>query len=160
MKIPEIVLTGGPCAGKTTGLNYLSEKLRDRGFHVLIVPEAATTFRIAGGIHDIAHFARHDPRAHSEIQRTFMRIQHDLRRHYADLERVFDPSRTVILFDRGEMDGAAYMPQSIFEAIIHEEGWPVTDLRDRYNAVIHLVTAANGAEEFYTLENNAARYET
>jgi hypothetical protein len=26
--------------------------------------------------------------------------------------------------------------------------------------VIHLVTAADGAEEFYTLENNAARTET
>ena len=34
-------------------------------------------------------------------------------------------------------------------------------LRDiRYDAVIHLVTAANGAPEFYTSENNVARYET
>ncbi len=34
-------------------------------------------------------------------------------------------------------------------------------LRDtRYDAVIHLVTVANGAEEFYTSENNVARYET
>lgn len=34
-------------------------------------------------------------------------------------------------------------------------------LRDtRYDAVIHLVTAANGAEAFYSGENNEARYET
>lgn len=33
-------------------------------------------------------------------------------------------------------------------------------LRDRrYEAVIHLVTAAQGAEEFYTNSNNEARYE-
>jgi Tfp pilus assembly protein PilE len=33
-------------------------------------------------------------------------------------------------------------------------------LRDkRYDVVLHLVTAADGAEKFYTLENNAARYE-
>jgi len=33
-------------------------------------------------------------------------------------------------------------------------------LRDkRYDVVIHMVTAADGAEKFYTLENNAARYE-
>jgi hypothetical protein len=34
-------------------------------------------------------------------------------------------------------------------------------LRDRrYEAVIHLETAANGAEKFYTGENNQARYES
>jgi len=33
-------------------------------------------------------------------------------------------------------------------------------LRDkRYDAVIHLVTAADGAEKYYTLANNQARYE-
>jgi CYTH domain-containing protein len=34
------------------------------------------------------------------------------------------------------------------------------ELRDHYDAVFHLVTAARGAEQFYTLANNAARYET
>ncbi len=29
----------------------------------------------------------------------------------------------------------------------------------RYDVVVHMVTAADGAEKFYTLENNAARYE-
>ncbi|HBB60545.1 MAG TPA: hypothetical protein DCZ61_01970, partial [Lachnospiraceae bacterium] len=32
--------------------------------------------------------------------------------------------------------------------------------RDSYDAVFHLVTAANGAEAFYSAANNAARYET
>ena len=35
------------------------------------------------------------------------------------------------------------------------------DLRDnRYNQVIHLVTAADGAEAFYSLDNNTTRSET
>ena len=39
-------------------------------------------------------------------------------------------------------------------------GASTTELRDsRYDAVLHLVTAAEGAEEFYTVENNAARSE-
>ena len=37
-----IVLTGGPCAGKTTALERLSAYLRERGFRVFTVPEAAT----------------------------------------------------------------------------------------------------------------------
>ena len=31
---------------------------------------------------------------------------------------------------------------------------------DRYDLVIHLSTAADGAEKFYDLENNKARWET
>jgi hypothetical protein len=37
----------------------------------------------------------------------------------------------------------------------------VISARDqRYTAVLHLVTAANGAEPFYTLENNETRLES
>ena len=52
---------------------------------------------------------------------------------------------------------------SDFERIYHaqvleEFNWTVPQLRDqRYEAVVHLVTAAIGAERFYTLENNKAR---
>lgn len=31
---------------------------------------------------------------------------------------------------------------------------------NRYEGVIHLVTAADGAEEFYEMESNEARYDT
>jgi len=55
----EIVLTGGPCGGKTTGLSYISEKLMDWGFRVFIVPEVATMI-IGGGIPDIEQIAKKD----------------------------------------------------------------------------------------------------
>ena len=39
--------------------------------------------------------------------------------------------------------------------------WNEVDLRDnRYDQIVHLVTAANGAEQFYSLENNITRTET
>lgn len=41
-----------------------------------------------------------------------------------------------------------------------EEGWSWVTLRDRrYDRVIFLNSAANGAEKYYTLENNVARSE-
>lgn len=41
-----------------------------------------------------------------------------------------------------------------------ETGKTEIELRDqRYDYVVHLVTAANGAEEFYTTANNNARSE-
>ena len=44
----KIVLTGGPCAGKTTALTRLEESLVEKGFHVFIVGESATEL-IKGG---------------------------------------------------------------------------------------------------------------
>ena len=40
--IYRFVVTGGPCAGKTTCLSRMSQFLRARGFSVYSVPEAAT----------------------------------------------------------------------------------------------------------------------
>lgn len=62
--------------------------------------------------------------------------------------------------DRGVMDPKGYMDDNTWQAVLDESGWNAVYLRDkRYDAVIHLVTAADGAEKFYTLENNVARYE-
>lgn len=68
-----------------------------------------------------------------------------------------DPA--VILADRGLMDTAGYVGFDVFDRICQKMKWNLADLRDnRYDAVIHLVTAADGAEQFYDLEN-PARYE-
>jgi len=41
-KITKIVLTGGPCGGKTTSLAKLSEKLKELGIKAFFVPEIAS----------------------------------------------------------------------------------------------------------------------
>lgn len=44
--------------------------------------------------------------------------------------------------------------------MLDETGWSTIQLRDRrYDVVIHMVTAADGALDYYTSENNVARYE-
>lgn len=69
--------------------------------------------------------------------------------------------KTVIICDRGVMDGSAYTDDNVWQALLDETAWNTIQLRDRrYEAVIHMVTSADGAEEFYTGENNEARYET
>ena len=68
----------------------------------------------------------------------------------------------VLLCDRGLMDGSAYMSQEAWDRLLKKRDVQcVSELREgRYNAVYHLVTAAEGAEKFYTLENNAVRTES
>ena len=49
MKITKIVVTGGPCAGKTTGLSWIQNAFAARGYRVLFVPETATEL-ISNGV--------------------------------------------------------------------------------------------------------------
>jgi len=47
-----------------------------------------------------------------------------------------------------------------FKAMIEQEGLNLNSLRDsRYDMVVHLQTAAKGAEEHFTCENNMMRDE-
>ena len=59
------------------------------------------------------------------------------------------------------MDGRAYVSKSLWDQVLREMKKDNVDLRDtRYHAVLHMVTAAIGAEEFYNTENNVTRTET
>jgi len=48
-KITKIVITGGPCAGKSTAMSYIQSEFTKKGYAVLFVPETATEL-ILGGI--------------------------------------------------------------------------------------------------------------
>ena len=41
MQITKIVITGGPCAGKTTGMGRIQKEFVKLGYKVLFVPETA-----------------------------------------------------------------------------------------------------------------------
>jgi CYTH domain-containing protein/predicted ATPase len=156
-KVYEIVLTGGPCAGKTTAMSVLSQKLSDYGYKVLVCPETASLVINAGV--DVISLSNTDPALDFELQRRILRTQRALRQSFRELAELYS-SPVVILFDRGEMDDAAYIDPELFSALLYEEHLSLTDVRDSYDLVIHLVTAANGAEDYYTLSNNTARSES
>lgn len=151
MRTWEFVITGGPCAGKTTGLSVLEQQLTQKGFKVIIVAETATEL-ISSGI------------SPTEISnRDFQAIVLDRSLNKEETTRRIAKCMNkdvVILYDRGLLDNKAYMPYEIFVELLKERGLSETIVRDQYDAVFHLVTAADGAEEYYTLENNAARSET
>ena len=66
----------------------------------------------------------------------------------------------VVLCDRGLMDGSAYVTRSQWQALMDDLGVTIVQIREnRYDAVIHMVTAADGAEDFYATQVEA-RYES
>lgn len=154
-KIVKIVITGGPCAGKTTLMSKALQELGDLGIKVLIVPEAATTLiagmHITPGNFGMAGFQKyildHQFAAEAIVD-------------HAATEQAADGSNVVILCDRGKLDGAAYAGLPAIGELLAEHGSNPVETLNSYDMVVHLVTAANGAEEAYTLSNNAARSET
>lgn len=154
----ELVLTGGPSAGKTSTLAYLREELSERGVRVIFRPEVATML-IQGGITDIDRLAGEQRERYFELQRAILLLEHDMRAHYRRLAATFAPEPVLIVYDRGQMDVAAYVSDEEFQAMLSEHGLTLTDVRDSYDAVIHLHSAAVGAPEHYTTANNPARRE-
>eukprot|EP01017_Pseudomicrothorax_dubius_P028852 TRINITY_DN3457_c0_g1_i7.p1 TRINITY_DN3457_c0_g1~~TRINITY_DN3457_c0_g1_i7.p1 ORF type:complete len:344 (-),score=67.54 TRINITY_DN3457_c0_g1_i7:84-1115(-) len=94
------------------------------------------------------------------FQRNLMLFQMDLEDYFTEIAAL-GGGKAVVFCDRGVMDGSAYLDPISWQTLVDELGVSTLALRDRrYDAVIHLVTAADGATEFYTLENNAARRES
>lgn len=149
-----IVITGGPCSGKSTGLSLIEQELSNRGYYVLTIPETATEL-IANGIR---------PFGNSLDLLTFQYVVFEKQLHkeemYKKVARLIPANKVVILLDRGIIDNKSYVSNEQFQEILAKNLLNEVEARDRYNAVFHLVTAADGAEEFYTLENNSARTET
>jgi predicted ATPase len=152
----KIVLTGGPCGGKTTALARVSSYLRERGFEVFTCPEAFTILSSNGFSLDYFTTEGMDIVAQTTVL-NWQRSMED------GMESILKARclPAVLLCDRGLQDGAAYMSREKWTLVLNNRGLQVTDARDaRYNAVFHMVTAAEGAEAFYTLDNNDVRSET
>jgi CYTH domain-containing protein/predicted ATPase len=153
--IYRIVLTGGPCGGKSTALSLVTERMQGVGFPVYRVPEAATLL-LGGGI----RIQGATPAQLVDAEEGVLRVMMALEDAFHAAARSTDRP-AIILCDRGTLDVSAYLPREAWEALLDEQGWTAVGLRDRrYEAVLHLVTAADGAEAFYTTENNAVRAET
>ena len=151
--ITKIVLTGGPCAGKTTTNERIEEFFTKMGYAVFTLPEAATLFIKAG-----ANFLTQDRNLYFEIHKSMMTFLLQMEESFRQIaEATGKPS--LIINDRGAMDISAYMELPDWRRLLQEVGQTEEELLARYKAVFHLCTSAKGAPHSYTLSNNSARME-
>ena len=153
MKITKIVITGGPCAGKTTALSWIQNAFMRKGYVVLFVSETATEL-ITGGV------APWTCGSNLEYQKCQVRMQREKEKIYMQAARTMNAENILIVCDRGVLDNKVYMTKEEFDIVLSGLGTNEVEERDSYDAVFHLVTAAKGAVEAYTLANNAARTES
>ena len=153
MQITKIVITGGPCAGKTTGMGRIQKEFAKLGYKVLFVPETATEL-ISGGV------APWTLVSNEEYQKCQISLQKRKEEIFEQAASRLGAEKVLIVCDRGVMDNKAYMNDIEYENVMRALGLHEVEERDQYDAVFHLTTAAKGAMEAYTLSNNGARTET
>ena len=155
-KIIKIVLTGGPAAGKTTLVSrILKEFKQDDGWKVITIPETATELISGFGIKPFGNCM-----SMLEFQDYVVEDQLHKERLALKAAQVVPEPNVLILYDRALLDNKAYITDEEFEQVIGRFGGLTTEtVLAKYDAVIHLVTCAKGAEFAYNL-GNAARTES
>ena len=153
-KITKIVMTGGPAGGKTTLTTRLVKELTARGYRVLIAPEAATELISGFGIKPFGNCL-----SMYDFQFFVVDSQLQKERMAAKAAELVPEEKILIICDRGILDNKAYVSQEEFDRILSSFSLTEEQVLESYDAVIHLVSSAKGAEYAYSY-NNAARYET
>eukprot|EP00759_Apiculatamorpha_spiralis_P028979 PhF_6_TR31409/c0_g1_i3/m.46036 len=142
-------ITGGPCAGKTTGLPILAKLFESIGCRVATLCETSTLFWQCGMPFpfqdgDVHHMSVWE----SEKLKSQLRLEDAFR---TILECETAKKRCVLLCDRGALDPKAYVENDAawvktLESIsCHDE----QELVRRYDAAVHLTTTAADATEHY-----------
>ncbi|XP_036331534.1 TRPL translocation defect protein 14-like isoform X3 [Rhagoletis pomonella] len=153
-RVYKVVLTGGPCGGKTTGQSRLCTFFENLGWKVFRVPETATVL-LSGGV----KFSDLTDKEAFKFQENLIRTMIQIENTYFELGQS-SLRDCLIICDRGVMDASAYISKDKWEKMMSANNWNPIELRDnRYNQILHLVSAANGAEDFYTTEDHACRSE-
>ena len=152
-EIKKIVLTGGPCAGKTTALVKITEYFSGFGYKVFNVPEVPTIYSTAGW-----NYLTPNRDLYYQGERAILETQLAFEDQFMKLAQVCEKP-VLIVCDRGAMDISAYIKPEEWEEITRMAGTNSNALRESYDAVLHLVSAADGAEQYYTTATNATRYE-
>ena len=151
-KITKIVLTGGPAAGKTTLISrILHEFKQEDGWRVITIPETATELisgfgiRPFGGCMSMLEFQ--DFVIADQIHKEKLALQ---------AAEVVAEENILIIYDRALLDDKAYITDEEFtEVLARFEGRTEEKVLAGYDAVLHLVTCAKGAEFAYNLGNEA-----
>lgn len=138
-----VAISGGPGGGKST---VAAVACRELGEHVVVVPEVAT--HLLGGFFPSIG----DAAERRAVQRAIYHVQVQLEA----VHRGRASGDTVLLFDRGLVDGAAYWPEGS-DAFFADLGVDASAARAEYDAVVFLESAAAGGLPI--LGDNPARNE-
>ena len=150
MGLIKIAVTGGPCAGKTSVMDSVKKYFGDQ---VLSMPEVASIL-FRGG-----YPYRNKPDWAERFQRCILTVQDNMEHEYS--QKALEQISRVVLFDRGMLDGAAYLEMDTSE-YLEMFNLDRNQIYSRYDAVLHLESVAVRNKALYDKlkSTNPGRYET
>ena len=146
-------MTGGPKGGKTTAIAMLAEKLANMGFKVYQPPSCTKITENGGFTTGRANISKMKPDILLKFAIAYIKMVIEFENYFYECAQQ-DGNPSIILCHKGVMDIKGQMNPDTWEAILNETGWNEVNLRDkRYDVVLHLVTAADGAEKYFGSDN-------
>ena len=155
--IPKIVLTGGPCGGKSTTISALEAKY---GNKVRFVKEAATML-MSSGFPAPGRDLSFSPGWIENFQDAIIGVQ--VGNEGASEIAASENGASLLVCDRGILDSAAYVTGGLpvlEERYLQKYGLNVYDVCDRYDMVIHLESLATANPSLFGKAGNETRYES
>ena len=156
MSVTKIVLTGGPGSGKSMTIEALKAKLCTGearyelgGRRCLFLSETASEL-ILGGV------APSTCRSVYDFQSILFDLQLEKERAFDEATRRIEADDFILFYDRGLIDGGAYICDEEFGRLLEEKKTSVAKIYGRYDAVFALQTP----DEYYSVSNNPARSES
>lgn len=151
--IKVIVLTGGPCSGKSTVLRMLQDEFSEQ---LVVVMEVATVL-LEGGFPLPGKDLEWSEDWQSALQSAVLPLQISFEQSHALVAQ--KRKVKLLVCDRGLLDGAAYIPGGITE-FCKCYGIVETEANGRYKMIIHLESLATSDPGRYGQMGNDARFES
>jgi hypothetical protein len=153
--VQKIVVTGGPCAGKTTTINYLRGVF---GEAIVTIPEVASVL-LSGGYPMPGRDLDHSAEWQSVFQDAVYSVQTSAEK--AATLAAQQKTSALVVADRGVLDGAAYFKGGRDE-FSERYNLSVPEVFADYAAVIHLESLAVRSMHLYNAmkDNNPSRFQS
>lgn len=151
MEIIKIVLTGGPCAGKTTALSSIKKYLFENNIPIVTVPETATELILNVQIplneettYKFQSLVLKKQLSKEEIAEEYLR---DIRN---------PEGKCVIIYDRGVLDNKAYLNnRKDINTLLEKYNLTEIEALDSYDLVLDLLSLATCKKDAYNFSNKA-----
>lgn len=150
LPITHVPVEGGPGGGKTSSFSFVASKAADWGIKTIFVPEAAREYFKSVGRGEDPVIQQASLLALQKAHESFFRTK--AKEYQAAGHRV------LVVYDRSYLSGKAYADDRLWKEALRKNKMTETWITQQYTNPIHLVTAADGAEEFYV--NDTERTET
>jgi CYTH domain-containing protein/predicted ATPase len=129
-EITKIALTGAPCSGKSTALDYLYKYYTSKGYKVIVMPESARIVINNGTSRDDmflfeSEVINHQLNVESEIDNQISKLNDD---------------KILVLYDRGIPDALSYLTLEQSKLMQQNIGFNLIHLWSRYDAVMFFET--------------------